>query len=147
MFDLAYDRGQRADGDLGMRIYLSGEKMVLNPQIPVLHHHAPQGGLRTHKARVNTHYAGRKKITLRVLPSVSDIYLARRYFSEKQVREMFWISVLETFSLHGSLWKQILKIVVSTFALPHTLLQIYLRNKNAQKMLETYPQIPRLNLN
>ncbi|MEJ7712205.1 MAG: hypothetical protein WKF84_20670 [Pyrinomonadaceae bacterium] len=32
LFDLAYDRGQRADGDLGMRIYLSGAVMILRSE-------------------------------------------------------------------------------------------------------------------
>ena len=144
LFDLAYDHGQRADGDLGMRIYLSGERMFLNPEITVLHHHAPQGGLRTHKARVNTRAASRKKITLRVLPSVSDIYLGRRYFTSKQVREMLWISVLGTFSLHGPRWKQIAKAVVSFFALPNSLCQIHERNRKVDEMVRTYPQIPNL---
>ena len=50
LFDLAYEHGPRADGDLGMRLYLSGARMLLDPEIRVLHHHAPSGGLRTHKA-------------------------------------------------------------------------------------------------
>ena len=32
LFDLAYDRGQRADHDLGMRLYLNGAFMVRTPQ-------------------------------------------------------------------------------------------------------------------
>ncbi len=47
LFDLAFDRGARADHDLGTRIYLSGAFMVMDPDISVLHHHAPQGGLRS----------------------------------------------------------------------------------------------------
>lgn len=144
LFDLAYDQGQRADGDLGMRVYLSGGRMVLNPDIEILHHHAPQGGLRTHKARVNTHVASRKKINLRVLPSISDIYLSRRYFTPKQVHEMLWISVLGTFSLHGPRWKQALKVLVSFFALPNTLWQIQERNQAVDKMFLHFPQIPTL---
>ncbi len=144
LFDLAYDHGQRADGDLGMRIYLSGEKMVLNPDISVLHHHAPQGGLRTHKARVKTHYASRQSITLRVLPSVSDIYLAKRFFLPNQVREMLWISVLGTFSLHGLRWKKILKVMVSMIALPVTIMKIRQNCRLADNMLNSYPQIPTL---
>ncbi|HMN60228.1 MAG TPA: glycosyltransferase family A protein, partial [Anaerolinea sp.] len=135
LFDLAYDRGQRADGDLGMRIYLSGERMILNPEITILHHHAPQGGLRTHKARVNTHAASRKKISLRVLPSVSDIYLSRRYFSPRQVREMLWISVLGTFSIHGPWWKKMFKALLSFVALPSTVWRIRRRYQAVTMML------------
>src|SRR5262249_23808170 len=71
LFDLAYDHGARADGDLGMRAYLSGAVMLLSPTICVLHHHAPRGGLRTHGARVVTYAGSRRRITLRHLPEVT----------------------------------------------------------------------------
>jgi len=142
LFDLAYDHGQRADGDLGMRIYLAGEKMVLNPNISILHHHAPQGGLRTHKARVDTYAKSRMSIKARVLPSVSDIYLAKRYFSEIQVQEKLWIEVLGTFSIQGPAWKKAIKAVLSLLALPQTFHQIKIRKKKAEEMLKTYPIIP-----
>lgn len=144
LFDLAYDRGQRADHDLGMRIYLTGEKMVLNPGISVIHHHAPQGGLREHKARVITRTASRKSIWLRVVPSISDIYLAKRYYSENQVKEMLWISILGTFSHDGTINKKILKIIISSFSLPQTLWKLRGNVKMAKKLLGEYPQIPLL---
>jgi hypothetical protein len=62
LFDLAYNHRQRADGDLGMRIYLAGALMVLNPAISVLHHHAAAGGLRKHKARTVTYSMSRGKV-------------------------------------------------------------------------------------
>jgi glycosyltransferase involved in cell wall biosynthesis len=144
LFDLAYDHGQRADHDLGMRIYLSGELMVLNPDINVLHHHAPQGGLREHKARVDTYAASRKRLFKFILPTVSDIYLAKRYFTEDQVRERVWISLLGTFSIQGAWWKRILKILIAALFLPFNLLQIRRRTRAAEALLENYPQIPNL---
>ena len=78
LFDLAYDHGARADGDLGMRAYLSGAVMLLAPEISVLHHHAPRGGLRTHGARVVTYAGSRRRITLRHLPEVTEIYRSLR---------------------------------------------------------------------
>lgn len=147
MFDLAYDHGQRADGDLGMRIYLAGEKMVLNPEITVIHHHAPQGGLRTHKARVDTYAKSRSSLLTRGITSISDIYLAKRYFSALQVREMLWIDVLGTFSIHGPAWKKFIKAILSFLALPQTIHQIKIRNQKAEEMLKTYPQIPPLQTN
>ena len=142
LFDLAYERGQRADHDLGMRLYLAGELMVLNPHIQVLHHHAPQGGLRQHKARVSTYAAARRGIFAQNLPTVSDLYLALRYFSNRQVREMRWISLLGTFSLKGSLWKRLAKFLVALFSLPYHLWRLHQRHLTAQEMLKTYPQIP-----
>ena len=75
LFDLAFDRGARADHDLGMRIYLSGAFMVMDPEISVLHHHAPQGGLRSHGARVVTYASSRTRLTHRALPAVTEMYL------------------------------------------------------------------------
>ena len=81
LFDLAYNHRPRADGDLGIRNYLAGAFMILNPAISVLHHHAASGGLRKHKARTVTNAMSRKSIFQRVLtnagrdlPYRSDIF-------------------------------------------------------------------------
>ncbi len=142
LFDLAYEHGPRADGDLGMRLYLSGARMLLDPEIRVLHHHAPSGGLRAHKARRITYASSRRSLVQRNLPSVTELYLVRRYFSPRQVHEHLWLSVLGTFSLHGSRPRQVAKILVSALLLPHTLWQLWRRVKQAQDMLQDYPQIP-----
>ena len=144
LFDLAYDRGEVEDADLGMRIYLSGERMVLNPDIAVLHHHAPQGGLRTHNARKTTYAASRNSILLRVLPAVSNIYLAQRYFTKKQVNEYLWISILGTFSIHDRWDKRALKIIISFIVFPNTIWKIKRRKMIAEKMLNEFPMIPEL---
>ena len=94
LFDLAYDRGARADADLGMRLYLAGNLMVLNSDIHVLHRHAPSGGLRTHGARVITYASSRSRLSHRHLLTATEIYKARRYFSPRQVEEMYWHAAL-----------------------------------------------------
>jgi glycosyltransferase involved in cell wall biosynthesis len=144
LFDLAYDHGQRADHDLGMRLYLSGELLVLNPEISVLHHHASVGGLREHKARVDTYASSRGSLLKLDLPTVSDIYLAKRYYSPLQVREMLWISVLGTFSVRGPQWKRALKALLSALRLPFTIWRIHQRCNQAVALMEDYPQIPHL---
>jgi len=144
LFDLAYDHGQRADGDLGVRIYLSGALMVVNPKISVLHHHAPRGGLRVHKARVITYASSRHKLTHRRLPSISEFYLQMRYGTLRQIREMKWLAVLGTFRLKGPRWRQILKILLGLCLLPQTLLRLHLHQRAAIRMFEKYPQIPSL---
>jgi hypothetical protein len=118
--------------------------LLLNPAIQVLHHHAPEGGLREHKARVNTRAASRQRLFKHNLPTVSDIYLNRRFFSKGQVNEMLWISLLGTFSLKGSHWKKILKIIFGVFHLPRNICLIYKRKRIADKFLEKFPQIPEL---
>lgn len=142
LFDLAYERGQRADGDLGMRIYQTGALMVLNPNISVLHHRAPRGGLREHKARVITYASSRQNLMHRQLPSNTEIYLARRYFSPKQVREMLWIRSFGTFAIEGSKTRKLLKFIISLLYLPHTLFRLYQTYQESTKMLQRFPQVP-----
>jgi len=142
LFDLAYDRGQRADGDLGMRIYLSGALMVLNPEIQIYHHHAPLGGLRAHNARKITYASSRKSLWQRQLPSATEIYLAQRYFSREVLREMIWLRVAGTFRSLNSFPEKIAKCFLSGILLPHTLFKIRQRMKEAAKMAERFPHIP-----
>jgi hypothetical protein len=144
LFDLAYDRGQRADRDLGMRVYLSGAVMILNPDISVLHHHAPAGGLRTHKARVVTYASSRSKLLHRQLPSVTEMYLAQRYYTPRQLRESIWLGVLGTFSIRGGKLRKLAKLGVSPAYLPNTLLRIRHVYRLSVAMMREYPQIPNL---
>lgn len=145
LFDLAYERGQRADGDLGMRIYLSGALMMLSPEIQVLHHHAPSGGLRIHKARMVTRASSRMRITHRHLPSVSDLYLGLRYFSPHQVGEAQWLAVFGTFVSNGNKFRKLSKGVYAAMALPHTLWTIFTRQREAKRFMKHFPVIPALN--
>jgi glycosyltransferase involved in cell wall biosynthesis len=141
LFDLAYDRGARADADLGMRLYLAGNLMVLNPDIRVLHRHAPSGGLRTHGARVITYASSRQRLTHRHLLSATELYLGQRYFSPAQVREALWHSILGTFSAHGNRGRRILKAAFAVILLPHSLWTLRQRRKVASEMATRYPQI------
>ena len=143
MFDLAYDRGARADADLGMRLYLSGQLMVLNPEIRVLHRHAPSGGLRTHGARVITYASSRQRLTHRHLLSPTEMYLGSRYFTPRQVREGAWLSILGTFSARGSRGRRAAKAAVSLLLLPHSVWTLRRRRKTTAAMLAQYPQIAR----
>ena len=125
-----------------MRLYLAGEMMVLDPSISILHHHAPQGGLREHKARVVTRAASKKSIRVNVLTSVSDIYLALRYFTLFQTREMLWITVLSMFTMQGSLLRKLIKTILHIITLPYTLLKLQSNFFKAKNMLNQYPKIP-----
>ncbi len=144
LFDLAYDKGQRADRDLGIRIYLSGALMVLNSDISVIHHHAPTGGLREHKARVITYASSRRRLFKRHLPTVSEVYLAKRYYTDVQVREMLWLRVFGTFACHGTPVRKVMKIFVSALLFPHTLYVSVIRCRTADEQLGKYPIIPML---
>jgi glycosyltransferase involved in cell wall biosynthesis len=142
LFDLAYDRGSRADGDLGMRLHLGGALMVLHPGIPVIHHHAPSGGLRTHRARVVTYASSKSRLTHRHLPARTELYLAKRYFTPRQVREAMWHRVLGTLRGRGGIGFRLAKLLASTVLLPHTLWSIRKRSREADAMLVRFPLIP-----
>jgi GT2 family glycosyltransferase len=142
LFDLAYEHGPRADGDLGMRVYLTGALMVLNPEIRVLHHHAPVGGLRAHRARRVTYASSRSRLLDRHLPAVTEIYLAQRYFSLLQVKEALLSRVFGTFVVRGGKLKRLAKILLGVVWLPHTLMVVGWRYRMASRLLEEYPQIP-----
>lgn len=144
LFDLAYNRRQRADADLGIRAYRSGALMVYNPQILVFHHHAPSGGLRVHRARVITYSSSRQHLFHRHLASVSEIYLAMRYFTPRQVQEGLWLRIWGTFGSRGSRPRKLLKLMVSAMLLPDSVWRTWKRRQQAKVLLREYPQIPLL---
>lgn len=144
LFDLAYERGARADGDLGTRMYRSGAWAVLDPGLRVFHHHAPRGGLRKHKARVATFAASRERVWVRQLPEVTELYLKMRFYTPRQVRESLVMSVLGTFSVKGRWWKRAAKVLAGLVLLPDTLWELRKRLRAARAMLERYPRIERL---
>ncbi|MCC7450190.1 MAG: glycosyltransferase family 2 protein [Anaerolineae bacterium] len=144
LFDLAYERMSRADGDLGMRVYLCGTLMLLNPNITVLHHHAPRGGLRKHKARVVTYASSRTSLWQRHLPGISEVYLGLRYFTPRQVKAGLWLSAFGTFAVRGGKLRKLSKVLISCVLLPDTLRRLRHTYRAAVTMLRDYPQIPRL---
>jgi len=144
LFDLAYDHGSRADGDLGMRLYLSGALMIQNLANDILHHHAPRGGLRTHSARVVTAAQSKRSIFKRNLPSVSDFYLASRYFSPSQVFRFKVIMIMASLRPGGGGVKGLAKSVTGFFLLPATIFQINSRHRKAKELFDKFPQIPSL---
>jgi GT2 family glycosyltransferase len=143
LFDLAYDRGARADADMGTRVYLSGALAVLDPSIVVLHHHAPAGGLRTHKARKITYASSQRSLTQRHLPSPTEIYLGLRYPSSEQVREALWIRTMQTFRARGGPVRRLARMAIAAAQFPSTLWRIRANVCQADAMLKEYPRIGR----
>jgi glycosyltransferase involved in cell wall biosynthesis len=141
LFDLAFDKGQRADGELGARLYKSGARLILNPEIRVLHHRAPRGGLRKHQVRKVTYTTSRKYITHFRLPHTTEIYLNKLHFSETEQREVIVLSLLGCFSIRGGFIKKLLKTMFGILMFPALLIKAYNRSKAARKMIKQYPQI------
>ena len=142
LFDLAFEHGERADADLGMRVYLTGGLSILDPASRVLHHRAGSGGLRTWGARRKTYAASRRALWLRHLPSVTEIYLALRYFSPLQVREKLWIAAFATLRSEGGQALKILRLITGSLLLPWTAAVLVTRRRKAVKMLDRFPEIP-----
>ncbi len=83
-------------------------------------------------------------MTHRALPAVTQLYLGRRYFNDRQVREALWIAVLGTFSLRGGKLRRILKVLLATLRLPDTLKTLRARARESERMLSEFPRIPTL---
>jgi len=57
---------------------------------------------------------------------------------------MLWISILGTFSLKGTLFKRLIKVILGFFSLPQSLWILGSRVKKAALLLDDFPQIPPL---
>jgi len=142
LFDLAYDRGQVEDADLGMRLYLSGTLLLLDEGNCILHHHAPRGGLRSHGARVVTRAMAKRSPWHTALPSAWDFYLALRYFGEDAAREVEALAVLQSFSTGGSAWRRILRVAVGFALLPATIARVLAAQRVGERLADQGPNIP-----
>lgn len=144
LFDLAFDRGSRADHDLGMRLHLSGAQLVYDPDVEVYHHHAPVGGLRTHGARTVTRASARRSLTERNLPSVTELYLGRKYFTEDQRAEGRRIALLSNFSREGSGVRRLQRAAVQLALLPSTWKLLRDADRRAARLFASRPSTPAL---
>jgi glycosyltransferase involved in cell wall biosynthesis len=138
-FDSLLDQRQSEDFDLGVRLHAEGLVMFLDPTVKLFHHHAPRGGLRSHGQRVTTYASSRSTLWARNLLTDSEIYIGRKYFTRKQVREALWLSILGTFSVRGSALKKAAKVAVAFLLLPDTLSRLRLASRRANVMLQTGP--------
>lgn len=146
LFDPTYDRGARADHDLGMRSYLAGHLHVYDPGPRVFHHHAPMGGLRTHGARVRTRGNSRSTLTQRHLRTPTDTYLGLRYYTPKQVHEDLVLSVFATLrGGGGSRWRKAGRLLLQTMLLPDTWRKTKASASDGERLLTNRPEIPVLN--
>ncbi len=141
-FDLAYDHGERADHDLGMRLHLAGCRMALDPTITVLHHHAPRGGLRVHRARTTTYGGSRRTILGRQRLSPTQLYLWRRYFSAEQCHEAELLHLAGVVSGTGSPAHRAARSVVQLALLPDTVRRLGRARRAAVDLGRRFPSIP-----
>ncbi|MCG8460680.1 MAG: hypothetical protein MI919_30730, partial [Holophagales bacterium] len=134
----------RADLDLGFRLHSSGALLLLEPSISVLHHRAPSGGLRRHRARTVTYSDSRKRLLAFHLPSVTEIYLARRYFPQELAREAELLRLAGTFALRGHPGRRLAKVLLAALLLPVHLWKLRQARQRAGDLARRFPEIPEL---
>lgn len=141
-FDLAYDHGQRADGDLGMRLYLTGALMILDPRNCILHHHAPRGGLRAHGARVVRRIDRRRGAWPRVQLSPWDLYRAHRYFGREAMEEVARIATVSAATCEGNWLIKGVRAGLAFVLWPWLLRQVRAVQRRAEELIVRGPEIP-----
>lgn len=130
--DMFFNKNIRADQDLAMRCHLQGALMIYDPAAVIFHHRAPIGGLRTHKARVVTNSMAKKSLSKFVSPTSSEIYLAMKYFTEKQVNSFIYIKYLNQLFIKGGTLRKIARTAIFIIKLP-ALRKGLIRNKQLAK--------------
>ena len=134
--DMVYNRDIRADGDLAIRCHKEGALMIYDRSITVFHHHAPAGGLRAHRARVLTRTRSKKLVRGVLLPTVSEIYLRHKYFSQRQTKEDQMIRLISMFFMEGGVVKRLLRILYVVIVSPSLILEFRKRKKRALSFLQ-----------
>jgi glycosyltransferase involved in cell wall biosynthesis len=116
-FDLAFDGGSRADGDLGLRLQRAGALMLLDGANSLHHHHAPRGGLRVHKARTVTRASARQRIWGRHPVVATELYICLRHFGEWSLREVRLLRLFSGLRMDGGRLAQVARLTVGVLTL------------------------------
>ena len=108
----------------------------------MLHHHASTGGLRSHGARVVTGGGSRRTLRQRNLIVATEVYQARRFFSERQVVQMLAIRRLAVVAARGSIGRRAARTLTQLVLLPSTELRMRGQVSRAGRLLREHPTIP-----
>lgn len=141
-FDPAFDHGVRADHELGTRLYLSGARMVLSPDIEVVHHRAPSGGLRRTGARRVTNASSRRSIVAREPIAATEIHLWRRHHP-RRVGAAIALRLAGNLVGAGSTGRRFARAVVQALLLPVAAGQAFRAARQADRLAEAHPAPPR----
>lgn len=144
LFDERMDKGQSEDHDLGMRLYLTGSLMLIDPTLRVLHNRAPIGGLREHRNRIITYSSSRNKVFDTRIIHVTEIYLFLQYFSRHEVKELLTINKWASLSIQGNALVKLVKICVGLLRFSNTSKRIDQRLEDAEVLSAKGQSIPQL---
>lgn len=141
-YDLAFNKGVRADGDLIIRMHQHGALVILNPSIRVFHHRAPVGGLRHHKERIVTRQSSRQRITQFNYISFTERYLWNRHFGKKLTKEVILIKNINMFNVPNKKFMIFIKIIYFVLTFPIHFLKIKKSKQMANILLKNFPDYP-----
>lgn len=116
--DMFFNRNVKADHDLAMRCHLNGALMIYDPSAEIGHHRAPSGGLRAHNARVITNFMTKNTITKVLNPGPSEIFIARKYYSEKQLISHVRIKYMNQLIINGNILKKVARLLFLLYKIP-----------------------------
>lgn len=116
--DMFFNRNVKADHDLAMRCHLNGALMIFDPSAEIGHHRAPSGGLRAHNARVVTNFMTKNTITKVLNPGPSEIFIAKKYYSEKQLKSHVRIKYMNQLIINGNILKKIARLLFLLYKIP-----------------------------
>lgn len=128
--DMFFNRNIRADHDLAMRCHANGAMMIFDSCATIYHHRAPAGGLRAHNARVVTSYMAKNSVSKFLNPTSSEIYIANKYYSQKQKINYIKIKYFNQLAMNGSVINKIVKSLLFTLKAPQ-LYRVYKQNEKA----------------
>lgn len=140
-FDQAFDHGVRADHDLGTRLYLAGARMVLSPDIEVVHHRAARGGLRTDGVRRVTAASSRRSLTARQPISATEVYLWGRHHPSG-VRPAVRLRLLGNLRGDGPTPRRLLRAMIQIMLLPRSIMDARRAAIEAGRLAARHPTIP-----
>lgn len=116
--DMFFNRNVKADHDLAMRCHLNGALMIYDPSAEIGHHRAPSGGLRAHNARVITNFMTKNNITKVLNPGPSEIFIAKKYYSDKQLISHVRIKYMNQLIINGNILKKIARLLFLLYKIP-----------------------------
>lgn len=116
--DMFFNRNVKADHDLAMRCHLNGALMIFDSSAEIGHHRAPSGGLRAHNARVVTGFMTKNTITKVLNPGPSEIFIAKKYYSEKQLKSHVRIKYMNQLIINGNILKKIARLLFLLYKIP-----------------------------
>jgi len=139
-FDLNYDGFHGGDHDFGMRIYMQGGLIILNPLAPRLHFKRQQGGIRAHGAG----HPLRPRSLFSPRPHFSIVYQKMLYYSKRQVREGILLDIVLGVLPHHratiSRLKKIILLAKEFLWLPFTFWRVQRSIALAKKLFDKGPQ-------